>query len=239
MKTQFLVISALVGASAAQNLVIPARRGTIQSLSAPMPISGTRDFANQEFDRGRPCNSDRDTGSSSAVFVLENGATLSNVIIGVNALEGVHCKGSCTLRNVWFRDVCEDAISILGNGNALIEGGGAQNAKDKVIQNNGRGTVTIRDYTVVSAGKLYRACGDCSNNGGPRNVIVERVRARDVPELVGINGNYQDTASVSGSCGAGVKTVCQEWIGVEKGRGQSTKSASTGKCRGQASLPAC
>ena len=24
-----------------------------------------------------------------------------------DALEGVHCLGSCTLRNVWFRDVCE------------------------------------------------------------------------------------------------------------------------------------
>ena len=37
-----------------------------------------------------------------------------------------------------------DAISILGTGNALIEGGGAQNAKDKVIQHNGKGTVTVK-----------------------------------------------------------------------------------------------
>ena len=37
-----------------------------------------------------------------------------------------------------------DAISILGTGNALIEGGGAQNAKDKVVQHNGKGTVTIK-----------------------------------------------------------------------------------------------
>ena len=42
--------------------------------------------------------------------------------------------GSCTLTNVWFRDVCEDAISVLGSGNALIVGGGAQNAADKVVQ---------------------------------------------------------------------------------------------------------
>ena len=42
--------------------------------------------------------------------------------------------GSCTLTNVWFRDVCEDAISILGTGNALIQGGGAAQASDKVIQ---------------------------------------------------------------------------------------------------------
>jgi hypothetical protein len=32
---------------------------------------------------------------------------LSNVIIGARQLEGVHCEGACTLKNVWFRDVCE------------------------------------------------------------------------------------------------------------------------------------
>lgn len=47
------------------------------------------------------------SGSEGAVFILENGASISNVIIGVKQLEGVHCKGSCTLTNVWFRDVCE------------------------------------------------------------------------------------------------------------------------------------
>ena len=38
-----------------------------------------------------------------------------------------------------------DAISILGTGNALIQGGGAQNAADKVVQHNGKGTVTIKE----------------------------------------------------------------------------------------------
>ncbi|CAL3966742.1 unnamed protein product, partial [Diplocarpon coronariae] len=60
-----------------------------------------------EYDRGIPCNSDDDTGSASAVFILAPGASISNVIIGADALEGVHCLGACTLSNVWFRDVCE------------------------------------------------------------------------------------------------------------------------------------
>jgi hypothetical protein len=68
-------------------------------------------MGNREYDRGRPCDSDEDTGSDSAVFILENGATLSNVIIGKNQLEGIHCKGACTLKNVWFRDVCEGQYS--------------------------------------------------------------------------------------------------------------------------------
>ncbi|PKX89946.1 pectate lyase [Aspergillus novofumigatus IBT 16806] len=223
----------------AQTLNIPTPVGSIVSLSSPSVISGSKDMGNREYDRGRPCDTDADTGSDSAVFILENGATLSNVIIGKNQLEGIHCRGACTLRNVWFRDVCEDAISALGTGNVLIEGGGAQEAKDKVVQHNGRGTVTIKDFTVVNAGKLYRGCGDCTNNGGPRNVVVQNVKARGVSELVGINSNYGDTANVSGSCGSSVKKVCQEYKGVEKGNGESQKVSTTANCKGQQSFSSC
>ncbi|KAL3483925.1 pectate lyase [Aspergillus germanicus] len=229
---------ALSSVAAAQTLNIPTRVGSIVSLASPSVISGSKDMGNREYDRGRPCDSDEDTGSDSAVFILENGATLSNVIIGKNQLEGIHCKGACTLKNVWFRDVCEDAISALGNGNVLIQGGGAQEAKDKVVQHNGRGTVTIKDFTVVNAGKLYRACGNCSNNGGPRNVVVQNVKAKGVSELVGINSNFGDTANISGSCGSSVKKVCQEYKGVQKGS-ESSKVSTTANCKGQTSFSSC
>jgi hypothetical protein len=52
-------------------------------------------------------------GDENAVFILKDGASLSNVIIGKNQLEGIHCKGSCTLTNVWFRDVCEVSVSFI------------------------------------------------------------------------------------------------------------------------------
>lgn len=145
MKFFHVQLAALAaGLSSAQTLNIPTRVGSVVALASPSTISGSVDFGNREFDRGRPCDSDDDTGSDSAVFILQNGASISNVIIGGNALEGVHCLGACTLTNVWFRKVCEDAVSVLGSGNALIVGGGAQGAKDKVIQHNGAGTVTVR-----------------------------------------------------------------------------------------------
>ncbi|KAL4876853.1 pectate lyase [Aspergillus karnatakaensis] len=234
-----IALLALSSAAIAQTLNIPTRVGSIISLSSPSVISGSVDLGNREYDRGRECDTDEDTDSSSAVFILKNGATLSNVIIGKNQLEGIHCEAACTLRNVWFRDVCEDAISALGTGNVLIEGGGAQEAKDKVVQHNGRGTVTIKDFTVVNAGKLYRACGDCTNNGGPRNVVVQNVKAKGVSELIGINSNYGDTANVSGSCGSSVKKVCQEYKGVKKGDGKSEKVSTTANCKGQSSFSSC
>ena len=140
--------------------------------------------------------------------------------------------------------MCIDAISALGEGDVLISGGGAQEAKDKVVQHNGRGTVTIQDYTVVNVGKLYRSCGDCTGNGGPRNVVVDGVQAAGVKsDLVGINSNFGDTATISNSCGDGVDSVCQEYVGVEKGDGDSEKVDSQDSCLGDqgkiAELPAC
>jgi pectate lyase len=68
------------------------------------------------FDRGSgACNGQSEGGDADAVFILEEGATLENVVIGANQVEGVHCLGACTLKNVWFEDVCEDAITIKVN----------------------------------------------------------------------------------------------------------------------------
>lgn len=257
MKFSQVQLAALVASLAsAQTLNIPTRVGEITALPSPSVITGSEDYGNREFDRGVPCDSDEDTGSDSAVFILEDGASISNVIIGVDALEGVHClgkilflsspeisyinypTGSCTLTNVWFRDVCEDAVSVLGTGDATIIGGGAQEALDKVIQHNGIGTVTIKDYTIVNAGKLYRSCGDCTANESksPRKVIVENVRAFGVKsDLIGINSNFGDEATISGSCGE-TKMVCQEYKGINKGDGKGGKVDTKGSCKGAQGL---
>lgn len=246
MRFSQVQLAALVASVAsAQTLNIPTRVGEVTALPEPSIITGSEDFGNKEFDRGIKCDTDEDTNSDSAVFILKDGASISNVIIGADALEGVHCEGSCTLTNVWFRDVCEDAVSVLGTGDATIIGGGAQEAKDKVIQHNGAGTVTIKDYTIVNAGKLYRSCGDCTNNESksPRKVIVENVRAFGMTsDLIGINFNFGDEATISGSCGE-TKTVCQEYKGINKGDGKGGKVDTKGACKGAQALleklPAC
>ena len=61
-------------------------------------------------------------------------------------------------------------------------------------------------------------------------------------DLVGINSNYGDVATISGSCGAS-KKVCQEYQGVVKGNGESPKVSTTANCRGAqgtlSKLPSC
>ncbi len=54
-----------------------------------------------QWDRSpSTCQQQTEGGDKDAVFILEDGATLSNVIIGPNNGEGIHCKGQCTLNNV-------------------------------------------------------------------------------------------------------------------------------------------
>lgn len=47
-----------------------------------------------QYDRGNgACNNQVEGGEKDTVFVLEDGATLRNVIIGKHQAEGVYCKG--------------------------------------------------------------------------------------------------------------------------------------------------
>jgi hypothetical protein len=47
-----------------------------------------------EYDRGSgACSGQSEGGEKDTVFVLEDGATLRNVIIGKDQAEGVYCLG--------------------------------------------------------------------------------------------------------------------------------------------------
>lgn len=164
--------------------------------------------------------------SQDPMFRLSDGAVLENVIIGDPAADGIHCYGSCTLRNVWWERVGEDAATFRGqtpNDVMIIDRGGASGAIDKVFQNNGVGTMVIRNFYVEHFGKLYRSCGNCSRQAA-RTVVVENVTAV-VGErgscLVGLNENYGDQAifrGVNRIYGNGRKfPVCQRFLGNAKG----------------------
>jgi hypothetical protein len=128
------------------SLPIPASKGSV-TYKAPQVVTGTFDGGMKTYGRGVSCTGQVEGGDKDTVFEIANGGTLKNAIIGKDQIEGIHCKGSCTIENVWWVDVCEDALTLKGDGNALIKGGGAQAAEDKVIQHNGKGTVTIDGFS--------------------------------------------------------------------------------------------
>ncbi|KAM3419359.1 Pectate lyase [Cercospora zeina] len=208
------------GGSAASGGELPASSGT-SILSAVQTIAAGESFDGGmvAFDRGASCSGQSEGGSSDAVFHLEEGASLSNVIIGPNQSEGVHCFGQCTLTNVWWSAVCEDAFTIKeqsASGTTTISGGGAFGAEDKVLQHNGGGTLKVSGFTVSDFGKLYRSCGNCDTMT-ERHIILDDITASDGSSLVGINSNYGDTATLTNIKASGVSDICVEYEGNDSG----------------------
>ncbi|KAG8911780.1 hypothetical protein FRC01_005524, partial [Tulasnella sp. 417] len=136
---------------------LPASSG-YSALPTASVISGTFDGGMKRYDRAGSsgaCQEQTETGEADAVFILQPGATIQNVIIGADQAEGIHCRGPCTVKNVWWADVCEDAITLKQTGSgdvSYIIGGGAFHASDKVVQHNGAGTVSIKNFYVNDFG---------------------------------------------------------------------------------------
>lgn len=197
------VSAAALGVGAlATSLASPASAAEWPTPSGQEGVGETR-VVSGEFDGGMTrFYGEGDLGGGGqgedqgAIFELEDGATLKNVILGSPAADGVHCEGSCTLENVWWEDVGEDAATFRGGDGSrfTVTGGGARQAEDKVLQHNGGGTLTVSGFAVEDFGALYRSCGNCSSQY-ERHVVFNDVEVTAPGDrLAGVNVNYGDTA---------------------------------------------
>ena len=166
------------------------------------------------------------------LFELADGATLENVIIGAPAADGIHCLGSCTLKNVWWEDVGEDAATLKGSSSSQvfsIDCGGAKAASDKVFQHDGPGTMKISNFYVSTFGKLYRSCGNCSKMYA-RHSVFSGISATGGKDIAGVNENYNDTATFTNIVAPSSITICQRYTGNDTGAEPSaTGSGPDGK----------
>jgi pectate lyase len=87
-----------------------------------MEVSGTFDGGMVRFYRGStttvhsrgepkltcraPCGGQSEGGDKDAVFLVESGGTVKNVIIGADQSEGIHCLGPCTVESLGWEAVC-------------------------------------------------------------------------------------------------------------------------------------
>jgi len=131
--------------------------GPRRGVPATRTVSGTFDGGLKRYygigDGGQ--SEDQDP-----VFVVKDGGTIKNVIIGVPAGDGIHCQGSCTIRNVRWLDVGEDAATFEGTSSStkvVVDGAGPRRHPTRCSST----TVTIRSFQVQDFGKLYRPCGNC------------------------------------------------------------------------------
>jgi len=190
--------TSLSGASSASAAAWPTEKGSVK-VTTTTTVSGTFDGG---LKRYYGVGDGSQSESQPAMFDVKDGGTIQNVIIGAPAGDGIHCLGSCTIRNVWWLDVGEDAATFKGTSSTtkvLVTGGGARSASDKVFQHNGGGSVTIENFSVENFGKLYRSCGNCKSGMYRRAVTIRNITATAPGKvLAGINTNYGDTATLTG-----------------------------------------
>jgi hypothetical protein len=154
-------------------------------------------------------------GSTTPIFEVADGGTVRNVIFGAKVGDGIHCLGTCTIENVWFPFICDDAITMLGGAGktATITGSGFMGARDKTIQHNGDGsTVVIDSVYVETAGKLYRSCGSgggCGPASSKRTVRASNIVAIGVGQVIGVSTN--DTATLTNICAYRTPVLCHTY----------------------------
>lgn len=223
-KSSSLSVSSVKSSSASSSSV-----ATVGSCKAGSTIKGKVDCGSVSI--GTSCSDQNE--KQAPVLTLEEGASVKNLIIKAGGgADGIHCKGNCTLENVVWEDVCEDAATMLGGPGTVMRviGGSAKNADDKVFQHNGIGsTIYIEDFnTFGTIGRLWASCGNCENNSGPRKFIANGVNINGpvakpdgtASYVLRLNSNYGDKATVRNLKIKGYKLaapkVCVQATGITK-----------------------
>lgn len=204
---------ASTGGVSGQCVPWPQATGT-QALTETRVVSGTFDGELKRFT-GWGGSQDED---QEPLFRLAHLSTLRNVIIGAPAGDGIHCDGTCTLENVWWEDVGEDAATLGGavpTQVMTITCAGARSADDKIIQHNGPGTIKIQDFRAEDFGKIYRSCGNCETQY-ERHVILSNITATGGDTIAGVNTNYGDSASFWNVQTGGAE-ICERYTGNTTG----------------------
>ena len=214
------VLAAAMAGSASMVSLASAEEARVMAdilVTETIEVSGTFDGSGNRYIGSGDLGDGGQSEGQDALFNLANGATLVNVTLGSPAADGVHCAGSCTLRNVTWQDVGEDAATFRGtNATVLVDGGSAASASDKVFQDNrgAGGSVTIRNFTANGFGTFYRSCGNCSTQAGRQSTLTNITGSGNT--LAGINVNYGDVTRLSG-LNIGSTTTCVLYNGNNSG----------------------
>ncbi len=215
----------------AQAATWPSPNGS-QGVSSTISVSGTKDYGMKRLYGTGDLGSGGQDEDQGPLLKLADGAVLKNVILGAPAADGVHCEGSCTLQNVWWEDVGEDAATFKGKSSGAVytvSGGGAKEASDKVFQFNGAGTLNVSNFAVQNFGTFVRSCGNCSTQY-KRTINLNSIEVTwKGGRIAGINTNYGDSATLRNITivGDSSKKIvpCQKYIGNNTGKEPSSNGS--------------
>ena len=190
---------------------------TWPTASGSVTISGTMSVTNYDGQmrtvQGNLDNcSNAGQSSTNAIFEVADGGSVSNVIFGTSIGDGIHCLGTCTIENVWFPYICDDAITMLGgSGKTMtVRNAGFKGARDKVVQHNGNGSTVILDEHLrrdrgQAVPVLRRGLG-CGSASAVRTVNATNIYAIGVGQVIGVSSN--DKATLKNICAYRTPQVC-------------------------------
>jgi hypothetical protein len=149
----------------------------------------------------------------------------SNAVIGADHKRAIECRGPCTIRNVWFENVCDQAVVLRqSSGASLITGGGVKRSPDVVVQHNGGGSVKIESYCAQDFGRLYKSCSNCATQV-KREVQISNVIAGNGKLLAGVNSNYGDVATIDTATNSytSLTSVCDTFRGTSSSSSEALR----------------
>ncbi len=172
----------------------------------------TYDGGCQRFKAGSSLGDGSQAEGQDPVFVLEDGATLKNVVLGFPAADGIHVQGDVNLYNVHWEDIGEDALTIEESGTVVIDGGSAYKGSDKVFQINAPSTFKVSNFVADGAGKFAR------QNGGTTfevNVFIDKCDISNMSESIFRTDSSSSTVSMTNTRYSNIGD--QLFIGVSSG----------------------
>ena len=143
------------------------------------------------------------------MFRIENGATVRNVIIGLNGADGIHFYRGGHIQNVRWLNVGEDAFTVKEgtvNQPVTITGITGVNAQDKFGQINAATTLTMRNCVVDDVGKVIR------QNGGTNftaHVTVELCQLTNVRDVAFRSDSSSSTLQFRNSRISRTESLCE------------------------------
>ncbi len=190
----------------------PTATGSPVTISGTMTVTGVYDGKMALHEGTLNDCSTGNQSSTTELIEVADGGTVKNIVFGTKIGDGIHCAGTCTIDNVWFPYICDDAITMLGGAGktATIQNSGFKGARDKTIQHNGDGsTVILNNIYVETAGKLYRSCGQGCSSSAKRTVKIDGVVAIGVGQVAGISTN--DSATLANICAYRTPSLCRTY----------------------------
>ncbi|WP_307893508.1 pectate lyase [Bacillus swezeyi] len=204
-----VLLAGLVVGGLGQAFPVKASAAEVVHKTIVVEKGKTYDGKGKHFKAGSELGDGSQREDQKAIFKVEDGATLQNVVLDAPAADGVHTYGNVSIKNVVWTDIGEDALTVKKEGNVTIDGGSAKNGDDKVFQINHPSTFTVKNFTADNAGKFIRQNGGTTFNV---KVYIDKCAITNMKEAIFRTDSTTSSVTMTNTK---YSHVGKKWMGVK------------------------